>query len=134
MDLISLNDYKLRVEHIEIPFGDYFIGGDPKTVQLRKWLNISEDGVQRFWNGYVSVPPGHLLFGMTYNDAHEAAEIEVHGGLTYAGAASFDEGGDWWFGFDTAHAMDYENPKSKQYVQVEAESLRQQFWRIGNGN
>ncbi len=62
------------------------------------------------WNGYIGVPEGHPLFGASYRD------IEVHGGLTYAGdrvPAGMSNGspaevfaGHWWFGFDCAHAGD----------------------------
>ena len=46
--------------------------------------------------GYVVVPKGHPAFG------EADADIDVHGGLTYARAK--DDG--WCFGFDTSHAWD----------------------------
>lgn len=46
--------------------------------------------------GYVVVPKGHPAFGEV------DADIDVHGGLTYARAK--DDG--WCFGFDTSHAWD----------------------------
>lgn len=66
------------------------------------------------WCGYAAVPPGHPLHGKGYSD--DAVEgVDVHGGLTYAGACSGDichvpkpgEPDDvWWFGFDTGHSGD----------------------------
>jgi hypothetical protein len=63
------------------------------------------------WNGYVSVPKGHPLFGVTADDAERKCNrrIRVHGGLTYYGY--YDEEEDknkWWtFGFDTGHGDDF---------------------------
>jgi hypothetical protein len=67
--------------------------------------------------GYVGVPVGHPLYGLPYYDwnattpEQEAVNnIEVHGGLTFAGQGrrAPDEYKDyWWFGFDCAHAGDY---------------------------
>ena len=70
--------------------------------------------------GYVGLPPGHPLYGAGYDAAHERAEIDVHGGLTFAdkcqeGAQDRgvchvpepDRPADvWWLGFDCAHAFD----------------------------
>lgn len=63
------------------------------------------------WCGYVAVPPGHPLHGHGYDDA----DVDVHGGLTYAGACQghichVPEPGEpddvWWFGFDCGHCWD----------------------------
>jgi hypothetical protein len=68
------------------------------------------------WCGYVAVPPDHPLHGNGY----EAPDVDIHGGLTYANACQGDvchvakpgEPDDvWWFGFDCAHAGDF-NPMS----------------------
>ncbi|WP_201750180.1 hypothetical protein [Tautonia marina] len=66
--------------------------------------------------GYVGVSKDHPHFGKDY----EVPNVEVHGGLTFAGACqpNADEarhichkvdGEDhvWWFGFDCAHYRDY---------------------------
>jgi hypothetical protein len=83
------------------------------------------------WCGYVAVPPGHPLHGISYSQCtvgcedtycyeHSPdAQIEVHGGLTYSAPCDGEEGvgichvpepgesGDvWWFGFDCAHLFD----------------------------
>jgi hypothetical protein len=83
-------------------------------------LNRSDSGA---WCGYVAVPSAHPLYGKHYDEAHEACEIDVHGGLSFACEGEVDEEGKpvlwdisvpigrgksvWWFGFDCAHAGDY---------------------------
>lgn len=67
--------------------------------------------------GYAGVSPGHPLHGKH----HDAPDIEVHGGLTYAdrcqpttdeaqGICHVPEPGTphdvWWFGFDCSHLGD----------------------------
>lgn len=59
--------------------------------------------------GYVGVPTGNLLWGLTdKSDTDEllwqALDENTHGGLTYA---QQDDDGWWWFGFDTAHSDDF---------------------------
>lgn len=62
--------------------------------------------------GYVGVPESHPYFGLDYNCGETTAELEVHGGLTYARAEKGDDwrkspdGKHWWFGFDCAHCDD----------------------------
>lgn len=51
--------------------------------------------------GYVSVPIGHKLRGMSYQEASEAG-VYAHGGLTFGDKMD----GRKWFGFDCAHADD----------------------------
>ena len=80
--------------------------------------------------GYVGVQKGHAAHGADY----DAVEVDVHGGLTYAGVCQHGDdpargvchipgAGEpddvWWFGFDCAHAFDlspayahYERPPS----------------------
>lgn len=61
--------------------------------------------------GYVGLPPSHPLHGKPYEDL----ELEVHGGLTYAGScaghichvpAPGEPDDVWWLGFDCGHASD----------------------------
>lgn len=66
------------------------------------------------WCGYVGVKPRHPLFGKSYDEAHQAMDISVHGGLTYANSCSGNvchiaddpEDNTWWFGFDCHHGGD----------------------------
>lgn len=51
--------------------------------------------------GYVAVPIGHKLRGMSYQDAEEIG-VYAHGGLTFGDKMD----GRKWFGFDCAHADD----------------------------
>lgn len=62
--------------------------------------------------GYIGIPPGHRCHGLGY-DADLLKEVDVHGGLTYAGAGhsaikfkSKELNGYWWLGFDCCHYMD----------------------------
>lgn len=66
--------------------------------------------------GYVGVPPGHIFHGADY----EIPGVEIHGGLTFAGACHPDHDersichipapgrpdNVHWFGFDCAHSFD----------------------------
>jgi hypothetical protein len=54
---------------------------------------------------YVRVPPGHPLHGRPYD---EAANLEVHGGITFSEEEPCveEDGKGWWFGFDFAHYGD----------------------------
>src|SRR5262252_4875039 len=63
------------------------------------------------WCGYVGVPAGHPAYQQAYTDVN----VEVHGGLTYAGECSPpichipkpDQSDDvWWLGFDCGHCFD----------------------------
>ena len=84
------------------------------------------------WCGYVAVPPGHPLHGITYHHCTQVPPCEetrkgnycdhrpefllnVHGGLTYSDRCQghichVPKPGEpddvWWFGFDCAHAFD----------------------------
>jgi hypothetical protein len=51
--------------------------------------------------GYVAVPIGHKVRGMTYQQADEVG-VHAHGGLTFGDKMD----GHKWFGFDCAHADD----------------------------
>src|ERR1700744_4566502 len=66
--------------------------------------------------GYVGLPPSHPLYGKSYDEPN----VEVHGGLTFAGKcqerdnecegvchkAPPGEDDVFWFGFDCHHHMD----------------------------
>jgi len=59
--------------------------------------------------GYVGIPRGHKLHGMTYQELGEQHTIPVHNGLTYSGwRCWWSQGDDYhYFGFDTSHAGDF---------------------------
>jgi hypothetical protein len=67
------------------------------------------------WCGYVQVPKDSRLFGKKYYYSSDSElgiskleqainNLDVHGGLTYAGEIKNDV--NWWFGFDSAHYGD----------------------------
>ena len=97
--------------------------------------------------GYVAVEHGHPLYGKSYDS--DAADVEVHGGLTYSDRCAghichVPEPGKpddvWWLGFDCSHAYDlspgmlkydppetYEEYRPIAYVQGEVTSLAKQL-------
>jgi hypothetical protein len=96
---------------------------EPDKVQ---WVDAATDldalAVRNHWGswcGYVGVPPGHPLHGVSFHDL--PYDLEVHGGLTFAGGCDEEapEGTGichipepgrpaevWWLGFDCGHAWD----------------------------
>jgi hypothetical protein len=53
--------------------------------------------------GYIGIPKGHSVYGKDYDEI----DIDVHGGLTYAGDDNYPVESDlWWIGFDCAHSGD----------------------------
>lgn len=81
------------------------------------------------WCGYVGVPEGHPAFGKDYNDV----EVEVHGGLTFAGLCQEEGTGPrvchipepgqpdrvYWLGFDCAHSGDKRPATDERQLQIE---------------
>lgn len=110
------------------------------------------------WCGYVEVPRSHPLHGLRYDD-DLVREIDVHGGLTYAGEYGRVFGGAasdtaWCFGFDCGHLWDlmpYAQPlrddldlpspmlggdtddvyRDLQYVHAQCEALAAQLAALG---
>jgi hypothetical protein len=56
--------------------------------------------------GYVAVPPGHPLVGISSAEVAERHELPSHGGITFAGRMK-GWGDAWWIGFDCAHGFDF---------------------------
>ena len=89
-------------------------------------------------NGYVALPPEHTLHGLGY-DEEAVANLDVHGGITFAEILDVDsllisEGyvdaklvGHWVLGFDTAHDGDSLATWSKEAVIKETLRLVQQL-------
>jgi hypothetical protein len=57
--------------------------------------------------------------------------LDVHGGITFSGAVSWDHEGGWWFGFDTGHHRDGPEHNNAIYVRAETESLALQLAALG---
>ena len=82
-------------------------------------------------NGYVAIPPGHCLYGLSYDEVYlKTGDIfSVHGGITYS---KFGNGvnapKNWWvFGFDTCHFHDSLNKWPESAVIEETKSF---FWQL----
>ncbi len=84
-----------------------------------EWLGmpclIKRAGENSHWCGYVKVPNDSRLYKKHYYTSSESElgiskleeainNIDIHGGLTYAGERKED--GNWWFGFDCGHSGD----------------------------
>lgn len=115
------------------------------------------------WCGYVGLQPGHPWWGRVLRDHDEdqlplppeVYDLEVHGGITWAGNDLLHGIGDeleedlWWIGFDCGHLMD-EIPQQNyinrvlglppppdgreyrgiEYVGAETENLARQIARL----
>ena len=79
------------------------------------------------WCGYVALPPTHPDHGKHYNELD--AEIEAHGGLTYAEKcagvvchvpAPGEPDDVWWLGFDCVHSGDFApgHARSENYMRT----------------
>jgi hypothetical protein len=90
------------------------------------------------WCGYVAVPPGHPCHGAGYDDP----EVEVHGGLTYAGLCDGQEGGGichvpragepaevWWLGFDCHHCYDFAPQYAAYFAAIGRSSCPDEVYR-----
>lgn len=96
--------------------------------------------IDRGWgNGYVCIPEGHPMHGMSYDDIHRTWDIDVNGGLTFSesgasckssewGVPDFVKETDWVIGFDTAHLGDtLERWPTEASVLAEAKRLAGQI-------
>ena len=72
---------------------------------------------------------GAALGGMSDEDGLEPQMcFDVHGGITYSGdLKGYDDSITWAFGFDTAHAQDFNDPKDETYVTAETNKLAEQL-------
>lgn len=89
-------------------------------------------------NGYVIIPTGHKLHGMSYDDIENKFDIQVHGGLTFGELLTenwvdhwpelnADDVGSWMVGFDTCHYRDSIWRWPKEAVKEEADNLMKQL-------
>jgi hypothetical protein len=89
--------------------------------------------------GYVGLPPGHRLHGVDYDAVYKVADVEVHGGLTFAdscqegaedgpGVCHVPEPGRpaevWWLGFDCGHVFDLVPSMREVYAQAGIDRTR----------
>jgi hypothetical protein len=104
---------------------------------LKCLARISPTGVPC---GYVGVSINHPDFEKHYD---EIEDIEVHGGLTFAGYWEDERDGLWYVGFDCGHYYDYDYDaalgyrnvgrpnKSLEYVIEETDKLAEQIAKRG---
>jgi len=92
----------------------------------------------RGWgNGYVKIPKGNILHGLSYHAIHQVLpELDVHGGLTFSrNAFELDweevnqehEAFSWVVGFDTSHCYDSAENFTENMVWAETVRLEQQL-------
>lgn len=110
---------------------------------LRAMVGITCFGEQKHHRcGYVEVPNGHIAHGKDYTD-DIVADIDVHGGLTFARTKVYNHENEngWWFGYDCAHWGDgdiepspyglssnvYQAARSQEYCELECEHLATQL-------
>lgn len=97
--------------------------------------------------GYVELPKEHKLYGETNVDNEFLLNLDVHGGVTYAGRREFKQQNntaDYVVGFDCGHAGDLapylynrnpligESYKDIKYVTNECQKLAKQLKKLEN--
>lgn len=114
----EIDEHRLSCEAVfeDVPKGPWT--GEPHRVEFEHVglpCILSRNFSLLNWCGYVGVPPGHPLHGKSYNEAHDRAHLDVHGGLTFGNSCHppichVPKPGQpdnvWWFGFDCAHGGD----------------------------
>lgn len=68
--------------------------------------------------GYVVVPKGHPLFGLSAEECDSRITYHPHGGVTFSsggGLNGLDLGDTWVFGFDCNHSGDQSPSGARQY-------------------
>ena len=74
-----------------------------------------------------------LFFAEDIDAPNVVLYFQVHGGITYSDQSDkypVESSDLWWFGFDTNHSQDQDNPKDKEYCIAECESLAKQLAEI----
>lgn len=91
-------------------------------------IDVKLPVISLFYCGYVEIPREHPLYGKYYDDK-KVEELDVHGGITFAGQ-DIDTGKGWWIGFDCAHFGDNIHVQNREYVRNEIKSLIEQLKEI----
>lgn len=73
--------------------------------------------------GYVGVPEGHTCYGSDY----DSVNLDVHGGLTFAGRFKDTPDGLWMLGYDCGHFGDSIDEQNLEYNINECERLAEQL-------
>ena len=104
---------------------------------------VKDTVLDRGWgNGYVVIPTGNILHGLSYTAIHKLLPaLQVHGGLTFSERASDldwweinqeHQAWDWVVGFDTSHLGDSRANWSEEDVWAETVFLEQQLTKMSN--
>ena len=72
--------------------------------------------------GYVLIPEGHPLHATTVIGDYDTPDVDVHGGLTWAGPLEDREG--VWLGFDCAHYTDVVPAMAAQGMCMEGSTFK----------
>jgi hypothetical protein len=108
---MSEQAFELKIDKSTWPDGPWKNEPDREQWQHAGYACLAVRNHHGNWCGYVGVDSAHPLYGKSYDDC----DVEVHGGLTYAGKCDgpichVPEPGMpddvWWLGFDCAHAWD----------------------------
>lgn len=83
-------------------------------------------GILPWHCGYVTVPLGHPWHGGDYMRL-PLVGLDVHGGITYSGAAKAGTG--WTVGFDTNHFADGPRERSREYCREQTRKLAEQAFQ-----
>lgn len=120
-----------------------------KTVLIESQLcpvdQLPKGVLQHGWgNGYVLLPPEHVLAGINYDDIN--SYVTVHGGLTFSEPVNEElmqkppfrevldksDLGCWMVGFDTNHYGDGPNKWPRSKVLAETLELEKQLETLGS--
>ncbi len=72
--------------------------------------------------GYVSIDKNHKHYRKTYDNLQN---IDIHGGLTFAGDAYWEESNNHWLGFDALHLGDaYAWEEGKELITTDDEKIQ----------
>ena len=102
----------------------YTVYNDCKSNPFRK---------EGFYCGYVEVPKGHPLFGLSYKDNMPRSDdpineaIIIYGGVTWGGPSLLGDAKEWSFGFHCAGPRDTIETCDLGFVTRECESLAEQL-------
>lgn len=121
---------------VTIPAGKWLTEPESKTFESYGYkCEIKRHPSLGHLCGYVYIPKSHPLWGKGYYELYEIdIDIDVHGGLTFAGQS----GDEWVFGFDCAHYGDFvpgmgsmhlgdESYRDMAYVTKETKGLARQL-------
>jgi len=145
-DPVLLRAWKLPASRYRVPLPPGVWDNEPDKIQ---WVDDKTDLDclmlrSRFgnWCGYVGVARRHPFHGIDY----QMINVDVHGGLTFAGLCTPGEPIDgichiaepgretepWWLGFDCGHYMDYQPGMAATMAEVLKEPTYRDLYETGH--